>query len=622
MDLTYGLRRPARQARSSLAQRLIGAAVLLALILALAGGSLGAPAAVRAQSGEAVGLYQKFELTLDWGMTYENPFDPAEVSLDATFTAPDGSVRAVPGFYYQDFTRSVENRYEEFQPAGDPVWKVRFAPGQLGPYTYEVNVTDARGVTQVASGSFEAVESEEPAFIRLGPLGQRTFEYETGQPFVPIGINDNSTWTSQDDYGLDVYYDLLPQFSDNEINMIRLQMTPNDGALTWSPGLFDYGVWRYYNGLNGYNLASAWKFDRLLELVHDENMSAFVNIEQALALGSFAGTESQAWISSPYNVANGGMLNRPAEFFSNDDAKTYFKNQLRYIVARWSYSPSVFAWELFNEFDWVLDDQDFTADEIEATLDWHAEMSEYLHDIDPFDHLVTTNVATPIHFWPEDSWYFDLWQIPDLDVCNFHLYNLPLFTNDTVKNLVDYLNAFYAKTTKPCVIGEWGIDSNGDADELDIAGIGLHNALWTATMMKAALLPHYFGLVHEYDQYAHFRSLSTYLSGESEGLTPYDLATVSISDVQLEALGLSQPNRALVWIHNKQSFNEQTARTSVQGGTLSISGLVPGQYWIEFWNTYDGTLTDVQTTIHTSEPMLIALPPVDRDLALKVWVQQ
>ncbi len=621
MDFTYWSRQAARQSRR-VAQRLPGAALLLALILSLVGGSFDALPAARAQSGETADLYQKFELTLDWGMTYTNPFDPAEVSLDAFFTAPDGSVLSVPGFYYQEFTRTVVNRYEEFEPAADPGWKVRFAPELVGTYTYEVNVTDARGETQVASGSFESVESDEPPFIRLGPLGQRTFEYEDGQPFLPIGINQNSTWTSQDDYGLDVYYDRLPKFADNAINMIRLQFTPNDGALTWSPNLFDYGVWRYYHGLDGYNLASAWKFDRLMDLVHDEHMSAIINIEQALAMGSFAGTESQAWINNPYNAANGGMLNRPAEFFSNEAARTYFKNQLRYIVARWGYSDTVFAWELFNEFDWVLDDQDFTPDEIAAALDWHAEMSEYLHDIDPYDHLVTTNVATPIHFWPEGSWYFELWQIPDLDICNFHLYNQPLLVDDTVKNLVDYLNAYYAETTKPCIIGEWGLDANGDADEQDIAGIGLHNALWTATMMKAVLLPHYFELVHEYDQYAHFRSLSTFLSSEPDGLTPYDLATVSISDVQLETLGLYQPDRALVWIHNKQSFGGQTTPTTVSGSTLSISGLVPGQYWIELWNTYDGTITDVQATIHTSEPMLIALPPVDRDLALKVWVQQ
>ncbi|WP_162909640.1 DUF5060 domain-containing protein [Aggregatilinea lenta] len=622
MDLIDQPRRAARHPGHSATRRLVGTAVLLALILSLAGGSLGAPGMALAQEDiPTVGLYQKFELTLDWTTGYDNPFDPAQVSVEATFTAPDGDVLVMPGFVYQAFTRSVEGRYEEFEPAGDPVWMVRFAPQQLGTYTYAASVTDANGTTDLTSGSFEAVESDEKPFIHLGPIGQRTFEYETGEPFVPIGINENSTWTSNDDYGLDVYYDRLPQFAVNGINMIRLQMTPNDGALTWSPGRFEYGVWRHYQGLNGYNLASAWKFDQLMNLVHDEHMTAIVNIEQALALGSFAGTESQAWVSSPYNVANGGMLEQPLDFFSNEEAKSYFKNQLRYIIARWGYSSSMFAWELFNEFDWLLREPDTTDAVLESTVDWHTEMAEYLKEIDPYDHLVTTNVATPIRFWPEDSWYFELWQIPDMDICNFHLYNLPLFTNDTVKNLVDYLNAFYAETTSPCLIGEWGIDSNGDTDALDVAGIGLHNALWTATMMKAALLPHYFDLVHDYDQYGHFRALSTYLGSEPEGLTPYALGTVSVSDVQLETLGLTQDDRALVWIHNKQSFDDQTEPAIVQGATLSISGLVPGQYWIELWNPYDGTITDVQTTIHTSEPMLIALPPIERDIALKVWVQ-
>lgn len=622
MDLSYWPRRTARPFRRRLTPRLIAGIVLLALIVSPSGGLFGIPTAAQAQDTTTVGLYQKFELTLDWGVSYTNPFDPDEVSLDAAFTAPDGSALMVPGFYYQEFTRTVENRYEEFAPAGDPVWKVRFAPQQLGTYTYVVNVTDSRGVTEVASGSFAAVESDESPFIELGPLGQRTFEYENGAPYIPIGINQNSTWTSQDDYGLDVYYDRLPQFADNGINMIRLQLTPNDGALTWAPNLFDYGVWRYYNGLNGYNLASAWKFDRLMDLVHDRRMTAIINIEQALALGSFEGTESQAWVNSPYNVANGGMLEQPLDFFSNEEAKTYFKKQLRYVVARWGYSSSMFAWELFNEFDWLLRGPDTTDAVLESTVDWHTEMADYLKEIDPYDHLVTTNVATPIRFWPEDSWYFRLWQIPSMDICNFHLYNLPLFTNDTVKNIADYMTAYYAETTKPCIIGEWGIDSNGNTDDLDTEGIGLHNALWSAAMFKATLMPHYFDLVHDYDQYGHFRALSNYLDSEPDGLASYEIATVSISDVQLETLGLYQPDRALVWVHNKQSFDSQTVPETVQGSTLSINGLVPGQYWIEFWNTYDGTIVDVQATIHTSEPMLIALPPIDHDLALKVWIQQ
>lgn len=37
------------------------------------------------------------------------------------------------------------------------------------------------------------------------------------------------------------------------------------------------------------------------------------------------------------------------DFFTNAEAIADYKNRLRYLVARYAYSTSVFAWEFFNE---------------------------------------------------------------------------------------------------------------------------------------------------------------------------------------------------------------------------------------------------------------------------------
>lgn len=79
------------------------------------------------------------------------------------------------------------------------------------------------------------------------------------------------------------------------------------------------------------------------------------------------------WEQSYYNKQNGGILNHPqgwalilfvivalklflvvcclnvSDFFIDEQAKLDYKNRLRYLVARYSYSTSVFAWEYFNE---------------------------------------------------------------------------------------------------------------------------------------------------------------------------------------------------------------------------------------------------------------------------------
>lgn len=613
-------RRLVRRRAALLAHRVAVWCLIAALAVPLWVASFRNVPTASAQDDETIGLYEKFELTLDWGVTYNNPFDPDEVRLDATFTAPNGDQWVVPGFYYQEFRQYVPERgYEELEPVSDPVWKVRFTPVVLGTHRYEVTVVDARGEQQVASGTFEVVPSSAEGFVRVGPLGERTFELTTGEPFIMIGLNAYSTWTSNSDPGLTSYRERMPLLGEIGINTFRTQLTPNDYALIWSPNVYDYGVWRHYGGLGHYNLASAWKLDEIMDMAEAAGMRVFFNIDQALALSFYETTGAVGWENNPYNVANGGMLNKPAEYFSNEEAKRHFKNQLRYLVARWGYSTTLLMWELFNEFDWVVYEQKFTEEEQNAVLDWHVEMADYLDHIDPFEHPITTNTATPARFWPDDSWYYDLWQIPDIDVCNIHLYDDPLLAGTTVENIVEYLDLYYARTAKPCVISEWGLDAAGHADREDEVGAGLHDALGAGTMYKAAIMPHYTNLVHDFDLYYHIEALVAYLEGEREGLGGYDFADLAISDVQLEVLGLSRPDRTLAWIHNKQSFaNSNQEPAQVRDATLTIRGLVPGQYWIEFWDTYHGQVVDVQTTIHDREPMVLSLPPVDRDLAIKV----
>lgn len=46
-----------------------------------------------------------------------------------------------------------------------------------------------------------------------------------------------------------------------------------------------------------------------------------------------------------------GNVKADEDFFTSEDAKARYRNYLRYIVARWGYSPAIAAWEFFNEVD-------------------------------------------------------------------------------------------------------------------------------------------------------------------------------------------------------------------------------------------------------------------------------
>src|SRR5437588_4520121 len=57
-------------------------------------------------TGPSVPQYEKFELIFPYTGSYSNPHDPSQVDVEAVFTAPSGQMQQVPGFFFQDFTRS------------------------------------------------------------------------------------------------------------------------------------------------------------------------------------------------------------------------------------------------------------------------------------------------------------------------------------------------------------------------------------------------------------------------------------------------------------------------------------------------------------------------------------
>jgi hypothetical protein len=115
--------------------------------------------------------------------------------------------------------------------------------------------------------------------------------------------------------------------------------------------------------------------------------------------GAFSTAVNPNWAGHPWNVERGGFLRDPADFFSNGEARRRVKMWLRHAVARFSHSPSIMAWELFNEVEWTDAGLRGRWAEIAA---WHADMARYLRSIDPYRHLVTTS-ATLAHpaLWEE-----------------------------------------------------------------------------------------------------------------------------------------------------------------------------------------------------------------------------
>jgi hypothetical protein len=211
-------------------------------------------------SSTTVGLYEKFELTFRvTGSVATNPYFPYDpnpppgvpagvgITVDALFS-PDNwtTVITQPAFLYQPYERRCifnntvvthcpPNGEEWLYPAGDPVWKVRFAPQQTGAWRYRVRATDASGTVQSAEGVFTAVPSTLPhnrGFIRVSPTDPGYFEYSDGTPFIGVGHGEGFS-------GGRFTYDAeerLAQLDAGRVNFVRIWMTGSSIFMaSWNP---------------------------------------------------------------------------------------------------------------------------------------------------------------------------------------------------------------------------------------------------------------------------------------------------------------------------------------------------------------------------------------------------
>ena len=137
-------------------------------------------------------LWQRLEFSITNVPAATNPFDPAEIRLDATFTLPSGKTMTVPAFWYQGYQRGLSGGNEYLTAVGSPQWRLRFTPPESGtcmvslviwtnnqPYGSPVvtNFTVPAGVPPAGSG-----------YARVA-AGKEYFETSDGQALRLIGMN-------------------------------------------------------------------------------------------------------------------------------------------------------------------------------------------------------------------------------------------------------------------------------------------------------------------------------------------------------------------------------------------------------------------------------------------------
>ncbi len=590
-------------------------------------------------SAARVPRFGKFELTFSINRFFANPFDPDLVTVDARFTDPAGRTVTVPAFYYQDFVRvsratkmkakgkrglKTSQLLEDFIPVGGGCWKVRFAPDHAGDYSYVVEVTNRSGiraeVLTTGPRRFTCVPSSNKGFVRVAS-DKLHLEFSTDEPFYPIGHNVHSSndvsdrncrllnMTARDDRGTGAYEDIFRKMAAHGENMAEVWMA------SWSLDIEWAEEWKNYFGLGRYNLHHAWKLDRILSIAEKHGIYLHLVLENHGKVSSFCDPE---WRSSPYNEENGGFLSDPKQFFSHPRAREQYKKKLRYIIARWGYATRIMGLELWSEIDLTgsshgnYNDRQF----LRAKVDWLRDITRYIKKIDRGRHLLTVHYSGNFRrVQPAVA------SIPGIDYISLDAYRGNI-------NIVPVLYATsreLARFHKPVLVTEYGGSAWGAP--LTRLEADLHAGIWSAYMtnLTGSPLLWWFMYIDRHNKYPHYRALANFARDEDRRNRGLDMAEPAVTGPTAQAppvsaIALKNDRSAYVWVYDKRSASEMPAPGNEfehHGLAVTLKGLRPGGYTVEFWDTYSGKIIR-ETSKVVEGSAVIHLPSFKNDIALKV----
>jgi len=510
----------------------------------------------------AVPLYEVFEITFRHEQSYANPF--FDVDIEVIFTSPTGKRVQVGGFHYGSATgpeirtRMVETprgerREVDYIFAGQDLWKARFAPAELGDWSYTWVFKNLEGRRAAGSGAFSCIEgrTHNPGFVRRHPTNPFRWVFDDGSPYFPIGLQEclgDGTGTGS---VLDAQSLEGPFRPDREG---RPPLPPGPMFIpgpTSSPVNGDVYFRRY--GQGGFNLfrfsqqnCSYVQYSDLDNYLVQEG----VMTDELLRHTRKYGFRNFYGFFGFYKVIN--------KFPEDAVGMARLKRFVKYSVDRWG--AYVDFWELLNEQH--------------ADDGWYEIMIPYLKSIDPYHHPITTS-----------------WERPDLAGIEI---NAPHWYQREDELESDVATSSRAKEWKeygkPVVVGEQGNRINrrkprppgvgGVWDERSALRMRIRN--WTAFFHEIAFIfwntsyakdGHYMNIWLGPREREYVRALQDFAYSLDADIA---MAPVAVSDTsKVRACALTSGRRAAVYLHHFENHTDPVKGLRV---TLNVPAAAKG-YW-------------------------------------------
>lgn len=450
-----------------------------------------------------VNLFDLYEIAFTLG-PYQNPYDPDTIQIYGLFYGPNDVTCKVEAFYYEDYTfQKVTDGTDYYETVSDSLnnsgWRIRFTPTIVGNWNFTLTAVDAHGIATMPDDGTRRYHfvcnpaNEAKGFITKANSrylkrdvvknGHRQFE-----SFFPIG--PNIAWYSCMDYGSwakphGIYeYESYLDSLNERANYLRIWLDRYQSISLFGPEYThkENGEPRvYFDSI--INQKDSAELDWIITYAAQHGIAIMPCI---FCYGTFNQENGMEPLdpsigkNNPFNTILG--LDNSCDFFTDENAKRITKNLMRYIVSRWGYATNIMAWEFWNEVDHMICNCEGNKHIEQDVIEWHQEMYGFLHGLDPYNHCISTSMASTSSYPFLSSELFQ-----PLDFAQLHRYE----NIQNAESVYQLLFRLYKKVisghtqypSKPYFIGEFGFaQSNGSPSyqTKDPFGVDLHNSLWAS----------------------------------------------------------------------------------------------------------------------------------------------
>ncbi len=572
------------------------------------------------------GVLSMCEMRFDLPDRYDNPFDPAQIDVQAVITNPSGKTNQVTGFFYHSHYRLEDELGKPVEPDGRPEWRVRFCPLEPGRHIIEIRAKDVIGENaepavlevDVAPASKNALQ-----FVRISTKDPRYFEFSDGSLYYPIGHNvrsatdarmdDKFPWRFRHEEGSTAYRRYFDQMRTNGENWAEIWMSSWSLGLEWTEGVSGY------HGAGDYHMGNAWELDRVVELAQQHGIYINLVFNYHGRISSWCDPE---WHLHPYNKKTpGGWLTEPLEFFSDPKAIEMQKRFIRYTHARWGWAPSIFGYELCSEINLTGHETHHKTHYEPSVVEWCRVLGRYIKEIDDYGHLVSAHVSNDYKFLNPE-----ICEMPEMDFNPLDAYH-----HSNPETIIPLLSATAKANTynKPILITEFG--GSPMAAGLEHLMLEQHAALWAGVCTPLAGTPMFWWwqVVDENNLYPRYRAIAEFMkdvdprdTNSKEVNTKLDLANADSGDKKLlkkfGSLCTASASTARGYIYPLK-FSALTEETPETGGLkIYIEGIQSGLYRVTFHETVKGKEIRKFDVRADDGYIGIPVPAFRNDIAFKV----